>query len=372
MLIDSDEHAYIEEKRTEANLKRIASFIFIILLFEFVSIIARIFKRSGIVYGTSGIAVDFLFILVCVFYSLTISHFVHSKKTGLGFKKLLYMSFWVCFSFFAMFFSTIELKNSGTLNYYAAAVVILSLFAVSSLKEIIPLIGMNFVYQSIIAIVYHKWELAQYCIIAAIMAVIISQLLFSFFVSSYVTQIRLEKTNEKLKELAETDMLTSLLNRRGVEKRLELIWPNTMRSNGKIIAALIDVDYFKLYNDKFGHIKGDECLSVIAECIKEDFRRATDVVSRYGGEEFLVVLTDMDDEHILDFMTRIKTRVEGRKIPAGKTAVSPYVTVSIGVAAVNPEKTMTFKSIFDNADAELYNAKNNGRNCISFRREIYR
>jgi diguanylate cyclase (GGDEF)-like protein len=133
------------------------------------------------------------------------------------------------------------------------------------------------------------------------------------------------------------------------------------------MVAVVDIDYFKCINDKFGHVAGDKCLTKIAQTIGTDLKRTTDIVSRFGGEEFVIFATKITDEKIIEFMNEIFSRVEGLCIPAGDTSVSPYVTVSIGAVSALADTNLSFEKLYEQADKELLKAKAGGKNMLSFK-----
>jgi diguanylate cyclase (GGDEF)-like protein len=124
---------------------------------------------------------------------------------------------------------------------------------------------------------------------------------------------------------------------------------------------IIDVDYFKLYNDSYGHLAGDFCLQQVAKVIKSSVQRVTDLVARYGGEEFAVILPATSAEGALQLAEKIIKNVRKLEIVHEKSAVSSFVSVSLGVASVIPEKEMTPASLIALADGALYAAKSSGR-----------
>jgi len=129
-----------------------------------------------------------------------------------------------------------------------------------------------------------------------------------------------------------------------------------------VTLGVVDIDFFKSYNDKFGHIKGDECLRIISNCIKEVFSHSNHTTCRYGGEEFVIILINERDS--VDRFEKLKEMVIAQNIPAACTLASDNVTVSTGVVHIKATENTTFDDIFHLADNALYEAKNSGRNKI--------
>lgn len=176
-----------------------------------------------------------------------------------------------------------------------------------------------------------------------------------------------ERTKAELKEktfASEQDPLTGLTNRRGFIRRAGIIWPICMRSHSMVGVIAIDIDFFKKYNDKFGHPEGDECLKKIAGAIEGSARRQTDIVVRTGGEEFLVFVQNMNKKEIIGLALKIRSAVADLRIEHAYVEVSQYVTVSMGAACTYPDTESSVRELYEEADQALYMAKENGRNCI--------
>lgn len=173
----------------------------------------------------------------------------------------------------------------------------------------------------------------------------------------------LKQANQKLKELSNTDALTGIANRRYFDHMLVQEWNRTKRSKHPISLLMIDVDYFKSFNDRYGHQAGDVCLQAIAEAMTKVARRGGELVARYGGEEFVVLLPESDEGDALEIARRIQQAIWSLKL--AYIDISPgTVTVSIGISSVVPTKSDTTEKLVQQADLAVYRAKNLGRNTI--------
>jgi len=170
--------------------------------------------------------------------------------------------------------------------------------------------------------------------------------------------------NEKLKALAVTDELTKLDNRRSFLEHIDLIWKQNHRLNIPVTILMIDVDYFKKYNDSLGHLEGDKALIAIAQCLKNNVKRETDFVARFGGEEFVCLLPFLEKNEALEFAKEMVQSVEEMKIPHPMSVHSKYVTISVGMATVVPNDNNSYSQLLDEADKALYSAKETGRNRV--------
>jgi len=169
---------------------------------------------------------------------------------------------------------------------------------------------------------------------------------------------------EKLKALATTDELTKLNNRRSFLEHIDLIWKQNHRLSLPITILMIDVDYFKKYNDSLGHLEGDKALIAIAQCLKNNVKRETDFVARFGGEEFVCLLPFIEKDEALVFAKAMVKSVEDMNIPHPMSSHSKYLTISVGMASTVPNDNNSYTQLLDEADKSLYSAKESGRNRV--------
>ncbi|MDT9198601.1 diguanylate cyclase [Limnospira fusiformis KN01] len=175
---------------------------------------------------------------------------------------------------------------------------------------------------------------------------------------------KLQTVNQELERLASLDGLTGVANRRQFDLHLKREWQRLLRETAPISVIMCDVDFFKAYNDTYGHQMGDECLKQIAKILENCAQRSTDLASRYGGEEFVIVLPNTGIKGALQVADKIQHQIRALEIEHQKSEVSGYVTLSLGVACQVPNHDRSPESLIKLADAALYEAKSKGRNCI--------
>jgi diguanylate cyclase (GGDEF)-like protein len=175
---------------------------------------------------------------------------------------------------------------------------------------------------------------------------------------------RLHVLNEELTQLSATDSLTLVANRRYFDNRFVSEFSRASREESALSIIMIDVDFFKDYNDELGHVAGDECLQKIAVAIRDSLKRPTDLVARYGGEEFIVLLPSTTVEGAMSLADEIRIQVIKLKLVHPTSSVSSYVTVSLGVTGTYPSKNSTKEALLKKADEALYHAKAAGRNNV--------
>jgi len=179
------------------------------------------------------------------------------------------------------------------------------------------------------------------------------------------TQRMLEESNRKLEAMSQVDQLTGIINRRGFDRRLTEAWNYALRTQGALSLLMIDIDYFKRYNDHYGHLAGDTVLIRTAKAISGVISRKTDTVARWGGEEFAVLLPYADPRGAGNVALAVREAVDRLNIPHKKTLLPRQIlTVSIGAASIRPSGEKSPLELVALADQILYAAKNNGRDRI--------
>jgi diguanylate cyclase (GGDEF)-like protein len=178
------------------------------------------------------------------------------------------------------------------------------------------------------------------------------------------TKRRLVEANQALVELANLDGLTGLPNRRHFDLLFKREWSRASRYGEPLSVIVVDIDYFKQYNDLHGHLAGDACLKRVAEALSRNTQRGTDLVARLGGEEFVILLPATDIEGAGIMAERLRKRVEALKIRHHGSSISDHVTVSLGVAGGPPRQGQEMEELLRVADSALYRAKSSGRNRV--------
>ncbi len=208
--------------------------------------------------------------------------------------------------------------------------------------------------------------------LATLLAFVISRIVFRMRLESFrdaqniAGQRRvMQESVEYLQKLSYLDPLTGIANRRFLETSLSKEWKLESRSRQPLSVIMIDIDWFKLYNDTYGHIPGDDCLRQVASALESAVRRPSDLVSRYGGEEFCILLPMTEREGAIFTAKRMMKAVRELKI-LHRTSLIGQVTVSMGIATRQPHHTEHYDSLVQSADKALYHAKITGKNRIAW------
>jgi len=220
-----------------------------------------------------------------------------------------------------------------------------------------------------------RYSLGQSCasiLAATLFAYIISRINFvmllrNFRDAEYISgqQRELIASNERLHQLSFLDPLTNIANRRFLEMSLVREWKQQTRTNRPLSVIMIDIDWFKAYNDTYGHLAGDACLRLVASGLKASVKRPSDMVTRFGGEEFCVLLPETGREGAIRVGRRMLQAVRGLQMPHQGSSLG-HVTASMGVACCQPDLSGRFEDLLAAADAALYTAKTAGKDRIAW------
>ena len=189
-------------------------------------------------------------------------------------------------------------------------------------------------------------------------------------ISTYYFELALRTSfleTRLLNELAQRDGLTGIYNRRIFDDYVKRLWRQARREKKPLQILLLDIDYFKIYNDLYGHQAGDDCLRAVAQAISRSAKRPFDFCARYGGEEFILVLYGPPREYFASLPEQLRRDVMELRIEHEGSDVSDVVTVSIGVALADPGSGRSLAGAIQTADEALYEAKQSGRNCVVYR-----
>ena len=178
------------------------------------------------------------------------------------------------------------------------------------------------------------------------------------------TEEKLINLQKELEALSFKDGLTGIANRRRFDACLELEWASARRSEQPLSVILLDIDFFKQFNDLYGHIAGDQCLTSVAQTLALAIARPRDIAARFGGEDFVILLPETDEVGAQEVAERCQRLVEKLRIPHEKSDDNPYVSFSMGVGTIIPSPDMEPTAFINAVDKLLYTAKQNGRNRI--------
>lgn len=276
--------------------------------------------------------------------------------------------FWIIFAVLMLVEAFMSDNTFFTLAVYWMMTAVLAIAPLWNNKEFLVSQGIQ-IAAIVCLICYQKpgMETVAYLSANQLMCCIISRQSFYNFRQRVADATAIDTA----KTLSEMDPMTNLLNRRGLERSLERIWPGYVRNNRKVAVMMIDIDNFKKYNDHFGHLEGDSCIRQVTEEINKIIRRKSDFAARVGGEEFVVCLSEIEKSEALKWAVRLKENVESLNILQAEDNFLPVVSVSIGIAWGYARKDLDFAQMQKKADEALYEAKENGRACVYLEGKCY-
>lgn len=386
-----------EKVRVETNVSRMRVFALYVIAIQIILNVINIVKPSGDGGGESGDILPYI-ILSLGTLVLGIVYFIllHLAKKdiikSLAVKRFLSHSLLWIYVAIQMVFCTLNIISTGGVNSYIIAILIVGVFPVIKPQESLSLILLSFAYM-FLAMYWTRgisttwdsiWLTDVWTNLFIITGLIMcsTALVYRMFVTNYLQSVHLseandglkkingdlEKANEQLEVVANIDPLTGIPNRYAFNHQFELAWRRAATKNEFLAVAVLDVDHFKDYNDNFGHLEGDKCLSKVAKCLQDSFRRENDLVCRFGGEEFAVVI-NADEKDAFAVIDRARKNVEELRMPHFNTSVSKFVTISAGICAVIPKGEIGTMStdVFRYADEALYMSKTNGRNRTTYK-----
>ena len=178
------------------------------------------------------------------------------------------------------------------------------------------------------------------------------------------TEQELIKLQKELEELSFKDGLTGVANRRMFDSVIETEWLKARQNKQPLSLIIIDIDFFKEYNDFYGHLQGDDCLKQVAETLNNVKARSRDFFGRFGGEEFIMLLPEADENAAWSIAERCRQALFKKQIPHEQSKVSQLLTISLGVSTMIPSQDDEHNELISRADKQLYQAKQKGRNCI--------
>lgn len=353
----------VEAERIHTNFIRIIPASLALLIVEISGMIWALWTDIKFDFGFGFLISCFVFAVVSTGFVAAIELLLKYKKTESRQMKIVYTAYWVIYTIEAMSFSVMEALDRQTTNNYLVYILLISIIPVITpfTKNLMLLVALYVECCALLFAMAKPTDL-MVCFIATIIGMVFSVAHFNHYLSVSIA-------NKKLEFSANGDLLTSFMNRRGFEKAAPSLRSFCNNNGYNLCIIMMDIDNFKSYNDRHGHLEGDICLKGVAGCIKENFSRPTDICVRYGGEEFMVLTAQKDVERFKAHIIRTLELVN--EIEFDKTFESVSISAGLYVADEN-DADVPIERLVEWADKELYNAKHNGKNCLSYKGEIFR
>lgn len=281
---------------------------------------------------------------------------------------LVYRTFWVLFEIFSGVVIYADSIGGSRLSFYPVMLGVILLVPAMDIMEQM--------YYMVIQAVFVIFMLIKFNATAGdVFNVAVFNCVFFFISRMMYAQLKnrfiLRERMKESKDGTNTDSLTGLSNRRGLEKRIYSALQNCIRSHKRISILMIDIDDLSKYNDSYGAERGDACIKLVSEVIRQTVLRNTDAICRLSGGRFLVFMEGGSDMEPVALGEKVRTNIEGKRIQQGRRAQNPFVTVSIGAASCVPRGESDFSAMYDEAENSMFEAKEHGKNITIYDEQIY-
>ena len=357
----------IESERKHTNFIRIIPASLVLLIVEFCGMIWAVWSQIKFDYGRGFLISSIIFLLVSLAFISLIENGLKRAFLSDRAKRIVYSAYWALYAIEAMSFSIMEFLDRGEFNNYITFIIVFTLL------PIIEPIPKTLIYVFAMGVeVYTMLYVDEFvmsvnigdmviCVGLTVIGVVFSFARFYFYISDALIKKRYQYS-------ANGDPLTGFMNRRGFETSVPSLRGFCMNNAYNFCIIMFDIDNFKKFNDTYGHLKGDICLQTVADCIRKDFSRPTDLCVRYGGEEFIVVTAQHDMDRLVEHLTETLKKISDIKIDGVKESI----TASVGLVACIDNGKKTVDYFIGKADEQLYLAKTNGKNCVYYEGKLYK
>jgi diguanylate cyclase (GGDEF)-like protein len=369
--------AQFDRRQLKNSLFRIRNLAIAIISFRLITIIVYSISGGRIIY--SGRLAQLIYGGQKIFYHINSYNFaaiilfflliVYFKKKGKRSMLWLICYLFIMFDFVSVVLSMMFTELESQILYLFSTSIFLNVF-IPDFKPKIFILSAVLFYLTVTGIIVYRYSFFEIgdtllFISETFVAILIVKLLhYNNNVKVFIDISRINALNEKLAALSKTDELTKLDNRRSFLDYMDIIWKQSCRLRLPLSVLMLDVAHFKKYNDSMGHLEGDKVLFAIAQCLKNNLKRDTDFVARFGGEEFVCLLPYIKKGDALNFAKEIVQSVENMRIRHPLSKCSNYVTISAGMASIMPDENKSQTQLLDGADKALYTAKSSGRNRV--------
>lgn len=317
---------------------------------------------SGLIFSTIG---SLIHIACAVVFFSAFSHELSQRQQDEERMKAMLRMYWGAFIFSGIMNAVGEYQTLHTIYWFLIYLILVQFVPVFHVAGA-AVSGAAFLIPAIIFGVLEHCSFIYYVLLVLASAFWIwgFALKYNCYAGMWINRRRLETVEERCLRISHTDSLTGMLNKVGLSEKFCEKYSSS-DENHKVAVILIDVDNFRRYNHSFGYDKSDECLYTICNCIRIMAKPVTDIVSRFGGDDFVLIIEDKTEVEVLSFAEQLRESVETMALPAGNGRI---VTISIGISEIRVlDGKATYSELLNEADLQLMIAKQNGKNCIGYR-----
>ena len=294
--------------------------------------------------------------------------FVAMKNRDIKLSTVVYRTFWLIFEAICFVLTYSDKVSGHGMSFYSILAVALFMVPVMQFTEQLYYIVVLAVYSVFLSLKFQTGIAEIFNMLVLVgLVVAMSRVLFA----RYMESMSMKEREREIKDNEAIDPLTGLLNRKGLEKHIDEEMRDCIHGRRRASILMIDIDEMSKYNDSFGIERGDECIRTVAEYICQIILRNTDTICRLSGGRFIVFMEGGSDMEPVSLAEKIRSNIERRRIPQGRRASNPFLTVSIGVASCIPKYESSFTEMYDEAEDALFEAKERGRNVTVYDEQVY-
>ncbi len=369
----TDEYAYrqYDEYLLTKNVRNGLAFSFFQFIIGMVTLITTIvFSDSAEQAAFLKIIGSVIIIFGSVLYVFYYLHELDGKKYDSTRYRIIFYASWNVYIIGGFFVSMGFLSQSASVSSFVLFAVFVFLVPVIRNYESLILTAIY-----IVPIIYYgiSFKLSVFYYLSAVIALLgifcMNAFKHAYYYNKWADKRKLKEAMERCESLSRRDSLTGMLNRTGLSVKFREKYQNSYGKH-KMAVIMADIDNFRYYNHKFGYDRSDACLYNICNCIRIISKPVTKLVSRFGGDDFIIILEDMDEIEVVKFAEQIRSSVETMAIPFGDGGV---ITLSVGVSSITElSDEETYSKLINEADTQLIIAKRNGRNCVGYRNHAFK
>ncbi len=352
-----------------ANCKRIIFFIFPAVIMAVVFAIIDI-SNFSVDFKLSLVSMICLGIIVlgCGILSVVIYREYKKKRSDLKKLKLYILLFWIVFSA-AMLLLTISDFSINVFSYrFYFYLIVMTILPLLSFKESIMIILPYLALIIVFGVIYKADNFILFLsVVFSLAYLVVSSLVYSSYCCLFISDRQLNIANERCRQINEKDSLTGLLNKKGLIRRLMDIIERG--SEGNIAAIFCGIDNFKQYNYTHTDKESDECLYNICNCVRIIAKSKTDIISRYGGDEFVIILQNISEYDLIYFAEQVRKNIETMALPIDD---EHNITLSVGVSQIVENNFSDYSKLLKDAEGSLFLAKKGGRNCVAYMGNVFK
>lgn len=356
----------LEQNLNIVNSKRVIFLsIPLVLLSAILAVVTVVQMSAGAILSLIGLLI---IAFGCSILSVLIYLECRNKKNSSKKLQQFLMSFWITFSVGMLLLTAADFSTNIFSQRFYLYLIVMIVFPLIDIKRSLLIIAPFLVVTEVLGIIFKASPLSLVlALVFSLAYLIISSLVYSSYCCLYISDRRLNTANERCRQMNEQDGLTGSLNKKGLIRRLMDIIDRGVDKN--IAAIFFDIDDFRHYNHIYTDSESDDCLYNICNCVRIIAKSKTDIISRYGGDEFVIIVQNIKEYDLIYFAEQIRKSVETMALPFEDDR---KVTITVGVSSIVEEELKDYSALIRDAENSLVLAKNGGKNCVGYMGNVFK